>query len=376
MRRLCPIFLWSLLALALADRAAWAHQSSTTWSRVAIEDAGRVGWRIELSTSDLFEALSLDRDRDATDDEIRSGAERLHEYVLARLRLSGDHGLCTPTRRGLELPGGAERRVVLDYEFRCPPPLGRLVLEYDLFFDLDPRHTGFLRVSRGGTEVHRELKKGLARFEWNLGDAAAPASLGLLDYLASGVEHIYTGYDHILFVVALLLVSAVARRGRKAAVEPRGLRDGIGYVAKVVTAFTVAHSLTLIAAALDWLTLPSRFVESAIAASIVYVAAENLLLGDPRHRWALAFAFGLVHGLGFASLLRPILPPNGVVVPLLAFNLGVELGQLTIVALLFPALHAVAARAPVRYQRLAVGGGSAAIGLFGAYWLVQRIFGG
>src|SRR5262249_61906099 len=96
----------------------------------------------------------------------------------------------------------------------------------------------------------------------------------------------------------------------------------VPYVLKVVPAFTVAHSLTLILAALDVISLPSRFVESAIAASIVYIALENMAPREPRYRWPIAFLFGLVHGLGFAAMLRPILPPHGVVVPLVAFNVG------------------------------------------------------
>jgi hypothetical protein len=149
------------------------------------------------------------------------------------------------------------------------------------------------------------------------------------------------------------------------------LRGAIGAVLQIVTGFTLGHSITLILAALGVVTLPSRFVESAIAASIVYVAAENFF-GDPRQRWPLAFAFGLVHGLGFASVLRPMLPRAHLVGPLLEFNIGVELGQLTIVAAVLPLLY-LAARRPERYRRLAIQGGSLAIGLAATLWLVERV---
>ena len=109
---------------------------------------------------------------------------------------------------------------------------------------------------------------------------------------------------------------------------------------------------------------------------IVYVAVENVALREPRRRAALALGFGLVHGMGFASMLRPLLPPQGGVAPLLLLNVGVELGQLVIVAVTFPLLWFFASREPVRYRRVAILGGSTVIGLLGAWWLVERVLGG
>jgi len=134
----------------------------------------------------------------------------------------------------------------------------------------------------------------------------------------------------------------------------------------------VAHSLTLILAALEVVSLPSRFVESAIAASIVYVAVENIVRDSPRRRALLAFGFGLVHGLGFAAMLRPLLPPSRIVAPLLLFNLGVELGQLAIVLPVLPLLAAAARRQPDGYRRFVVAA-SIIVGALGAFWLIQRL---
>jgi hypothetical protein len=170
-----------------------------------------------------------------------------------------------------------------------------------------------------------------------------------------GVEHILIGYDHILFLVSLILVS--------------DLRS----LVKIVTAFTVAHSITLALATLGWVDLPSSLVETAIAATIVFTALENLWIADASGRWRLTFLFGLVHGFGFAGVLRDLaLPTEGFLRALLAFNLGVEAGQLAIVAALaVPA----AALARSRHARWIRGGLSIAIALAGLGWLVDRALG-
>jgi hypothetical protein len=141
----------------------------------------------------------------------------------------------------------------------------------------------------------------------------------------------------------------------------------------VITAFTIAHSLSLISAALGWVHLPSRLVESLIAVSIAYTAAENIVRPDVRWRFVLTFGFGLVHGLGFASTLAVQLPPRDVIVPLLCFNVGVEIGQLMIVLVALPVFFAIAQRAGAdTYRRRVMPAISAAIFVAGVVWVVQR----
>ena len=175
-------------------------------------------------------------------------------------------------------------------------------------------------------------------------------------YLWLGVSHIFLGYDHVAFLLALLFVTR--------------LRE----LVKIITAFTVAHTLTLVLAALGVMSLPSRWVESAIAASIVYVAAENLWRDpDQLHRWRLTFAFGLVHGFGFATVLRELgLPAEGLVRSLLAFNLGVELGQLAIAAVCWPLILWMSRQPWSRRARVIV---SCVLLAFGAAWLIERVCG-
>lgn len=185
----------------------------------------------------------------------------------------------------------------------------------------------------------------------------APASARFLDFFLLGVRHILTGYDHLLFLFGLLIVS---RNVRSAAL--------------LITCFTIAHSLTLALSTFGIVSLQSRFVEPAIAASIVYVGLENLFGGKNLHwRWILTFAFGLIHGLGFASVLREMGVANngaGTVVPLLSFNLGVEAGQLSIAAVVLPIIWNLRRR-PI-FLRFGVPACSLIVAVAGCYWLIER----
>ena len=194
--------------------------------------------------------------------------------------------------------------------------------------------------------------------------APAPSLLSTLErYLVTGIEHIFLGYDHIAFLVAVVLW---ARR--------------LVPVIKIVTAFTVAHSITLSLATLNVIVIPSTIVEPAIAASIVYVAMENFFTRNIDRRWRITFAFGLVHGFGFAGALREMgLPANAVAPALAAFNIGVEIGQVAIVSIVVPALMALdqliafgnpkPARASTLVYAL-----SALITALGGYWFLSRMF--
>ena len=191
------------------------------------------------------------------------------------------------------------------------------------------------------------------------GAAAEESALPtLLEFLWLGVQHIWTGYDHLLFLFALLVVCRTFRS-----------------IVAIITCFTVAHSLTLAAATLDWVRLPASLVEPIIAATIVYVGAENLWRRgeEPAGRWLLTFGFGLIHGFGFASILRDLgvgADPGGILGPLFAFNLGVELGQVAIAAVVMPLVWRLRQR-PAFVTR-GVPALSGLIALLGLYWLLER----
>jgi hypothetical protein len=191
-------------------------------------------------------------------------------------------------------------------------------------------------------------------------------------YLNEGVWHIWTGFDHILFLLSLLL-PAVLVRDRHAWEPGASFRGAFIEVAKVVTAFTLAHSITLTLAALSIVVLPSRLVESGIALSVVLAALNNLFPVVSNGRWIAAFGFGLLHGFGFAGALHDLgLPAGSLALSLFGFNLGVETGQLAIVVVFLPAAFAL--RSTWAYRRVMFAGGSVAIASVAVLWLVERAF--
>ena len=247
------------------------------------------------------------------------------------------------------------------FRFRSTAEVKQVKLSAALFLTLTNNHHAALTLSWSG--IQRPFSR-FGPFELELTQSRFNQGLwGTVgEFLLWGMHHIFIGYDHIAFLLALLLAA------RK-----------LGDMLRVVTSFTVAHSLTLLLAALDVIRIPGQVTESLIAASIVYVAAENYFITLGRHRWILTFGFGLVHGLGFSSVLRERLQDlQGVLVPVVAFNLGVEVGQVAILLIALPVLvwlrRAPDEAAVERRQRVLVRVGSMPILLLGLFWLIDRVF--
>ena len=191
-----------------------------------------------------------------------------------------------------------------------------------------------------------------------------------LDYFREGVWHIWTGYDHILFLCSLLLPAVLTRGGGKwTGVNSIGI--AFRNVLKIVTAFTIAHSITLSLAVLGYVSLPSRLIESAIAVSVIAAALNNIYPIVHTRIWIVTFFFGLIHGMGFATALTELgLPSQALAVALASFNLGVEAGQLAIVAALLPLAYLL--RQSWAYPRLVLAPGSAVIAAVAGVWLIER----
>jgi hydrogenase/urease accessory protein HupE len=229
---------------------------------------------------------------------------------------------------------------------------------------LPPGHREYVSIQRPGGEallgrlLSASEPSAALRIAGQADTTHPSAEVSFGGFIGMGVMHIWTGYDHLLFLFGLLAVTRQVKT-----------------VLKIVTCFTVAHSLTLAIASLNIVTLPSRIVEPMIAASIVFVGVENFLRnGEPKGRWLLTFAFGLIHGFGFASALREAgVGEHGgsVAVPLVSFNLGVELGQMAIAAIALPLIWKL--RNQPRLARRWIPATSSVVGLLGAYWLIQRI---
>jgi hypothetical protein len=301
-------------------------------------------------TLSLLAPIDADGDRVVTQAELDGQAEAIALGVWGQAPLFSEEGRCelAPAARAFL----RERFVELHATFTCAGPPARQ--QFRLLSVLPSGYrvvSSFLGVERFAEGAEQTVVFGPAQ--------ATQGPRPLAGWVWLGMVHIFLGVDHLAFVFALLLVSGTWRR-----------------LLLLVSSFTVAHSITLGASALGWVPLTpfaERWVEVVIAASIVWVAAENLLLGQHRHRAALTFGFGLVHGFGFASVLRGYGLGESAWRALLGFNLGVEVGQVAVVGAALPLLW-LARRRPI-IDQWTVRVGSTAVGVAGALWLVQRVLG-
>ena len=359
--------------LALVTAAAQAHKPSDSYLALRVDGAAVRGqWDIALR--DLEHAIGLDADGNGeiTWGELRARHGDIAAYALARLVLRADGQACRLSPAGHlvdEHSDGSYAVLRFDADCGARAPAS-FEIAYSLFFDLDPTHRGLLRFERGGATRTAVLSPERPALAFRAGEASPLAQF--LDYLREGVWHIWIGFDHILFVLSLLLPAVFILKNQQWKAAER-FRDTFWDVFKVVTAFTIAHSITLSLAALSVISLPSRLVESTIALSVLLAALNNLMPVVTGRRWVVAFAFGLIHGFGFASVLTDLgLPQGALLLALVGFNLGVEAGQLAIVCIFLPLAYA--SRASWFYRRLVFAGGSAAIALVAAVWLVERVF--
>lgn len=330
---------------------ALAHPVTAATAEIDVRER-EIDVSLAVSLLELDLLLSLDGDRDGTvgAEEIDAARPRIAEYLARRVAVSSG-GTALPIEVGaLAMAHRPDGRTALHAELRFAgrDPLGEVEIRCEPLAELGPDHRTLASISRDGATENVVFEPG--RLQRSA--AGAPAR-HVGELLSLGILHIFTGYDHVLFLVGLLLVGGTLRE-----------------VLKIVTSFTAAHTLTLSGAALGLVTLPSRLVEVGIAASIAYVALENLLGRRLERRWLVSFGFGLVHGFGFAAALAEICPTRtGLVASLLAFNVGVELGQVAIVAAALPLLSLL--RRTVAYRRV-VTSASAAILAVGVFWIFER----
>jgi HupE / UreJ protein len=347
-----------LLLSALLGIPLCATAHTTKLSSAEILLAGRdVAVVLIVNGTDLDASLGskLTSDAAVSADRLRQSAGKIGDYAMARVRVFNSGGSpCPPRLRGL---AAQAEHVRIELRWTCPPITGTLIYESTLFNEIDPATRQMVTV-RGDARRMALLGAGSPRIV--LGESSAHLGQVLLHYVLLGVEHIAIGYDHIAFLVAVILWG-------------RRLWPLVG----VVTAFTLAHSVTLSLAVLGLVAPPARLVEALIALSIVYVAAENFFVRSLRRRWILTFGFGLVHGFGFAGVLREYgIPQDALGWALAAFNVGVELGQIAVVATALAVLHVIetnlVAFKPAPSARL-VYPISGVVLVLGLYWAVQRI---
>jgi hypothetical protein len=380
-----------LLALVLAAcfaGAAGAHKPSDAYLQLEVQGS-TVQARVDVALRDLDRELVLDSDEDG---ELRWGEVRprwaeIDSLVQANVSLSVAGRACTAGPVG---PAQLDQHTdgvyaVLTRTWQCPDAADAVQVGYGLFAQSDPTHRGVLRLrAAAGERVQVLVPSALDDVRAGAGTPSTHEErpVGFLAFVLEGMHHILIGTDHVLFLLALLL-PAVLVRVHPQVKRPFGwqatwvaaarARDVAVSVAKVVTAFTVAHSITLALAVLDVYNPPSRWVESIIAASVIVAAWNNLWPLMTEDRWKMTFVFGLVHGFGFASVLKDLgLSQGGLLSSLLGFNLGVELGQLAVVAVVLPVAWVL--RGTRFYPRWVLRGGSWLIVLLAGIWLAERLF--
>lgn len=366
MRRLVMAFVLCALAWPAA-----AHKQSDAYLRLVPEGATvAVQWDIALRDLDLVIGLDGNGDGAITWGEVRARHEVIAAHALARLGIAADGASCRPgpvAHRVDEHSDGSY--AVLLFTAACPTEIRRLDVTYRLLFERDPQHRGLLAVVLPGATRTAILSPAAPAARIDL-QGEGGAVFG--KFLAEGVHHILSGYDHLFFIAVLLLPAMLRREGRLWSPVPR-FRDGAVETVKVLSSFSVAHTITLVLAVMQLVQPPSRVIEAAIALTIGLSALDLMVPFLGRRRWLVAGGFGLIHGFGFAGALGPLqLPGFDFVVALFAFNLGVEAGQLLMAGFVLPVVWWL--RGWRGYGRVVLPAGSALAVTAAVLWFVQRAF--
>lgn len=366
--------------LAALSGPASAHSSSNSYLSLGLTGNDLV-LRGDVNLRDIDLIFDLDRNRDGqvTWGETQERAPELQAWLADGLSVSAAQGACKLVPSDLMASPYADGTYLsAQWQVTCPgasaadPVADGLALRYSLIFSRDNLHRGLLRVDLPGNQS--SLIFSPERPEARVGTGEGGTLAVFKRYVVEGAWHIWIGIDHVLFLLSLLLLAPLAPAGRRVT-DWRGethMRPALVDVLAVVTAFTVAHSITLGLSVLELLEPPADLIEPAIALSVVAAAVNNLLGRSSLKRWGLAFVFGLIHGFGFANVLLDLgLPGHQLALALAGFNIGVELGQIAIVLVFFPLAWAL--RHTAFYRWGVVVTGSAAIAVLGLAWTLQRL---
>ncbi len=357
--------------LLTASFNVFAHKASDSYMTVQV-DGRQISGQWDIALRDLDYALGLDANDDGniTWAELRNSRDIVYAYALSRLQMTTAKQVCSLQAGDLQVDDHSDGHyAVLNFRAICSSASTPLSIDYRLLFDLDPQHRGLISVIHAAKTDTAIFSPDHQRSEF-VRDADYSGWRTVARFGYAGLWHIWIGFDHILFLLSLLLPAALAWEGGTWQPKP-GFRPVFFDVLGVVTAFTLAHSFTLSLTVLQYLCLPSRWVESAIAASVVLAALNNIYPVLVKRRTWFAFAFGLIHGMGIASVLLDMgLPDTQRLLPLLGFNLGVEAGQLAIVGAVLPLIVGFSR---YRYYPLVVmKTGSASIVAVALVWLAER----
>ena len=368
LRNVCFLFLGSLVFI---ESLASAHDTHDSFIEVIAGEDGKVvaTWLVPgQAVQDLWNGQSTGQ---VPVEELKSHLAVIQETVFDDLVFRvGEEPCPAKITRARSLERDARTYAALDFDATCGDKLRDLTLTWNFLSEADDVHRALVSFkSPGGTlssivsNRDREVRFGLI----------SPSQRQQFQkFLSGGVWHIWEGIDHILFLVTLILPSVFCLRSRKWEVQ-HNFRGVAIEVVKTVSAFTLAHSITLCLVTFGLLAIPTRFVESLIALSVLLAGLNNIFPIVSDGRWKFAFAFGLIHGIGFAEVLVGMkLPLATLINSLVAYNVGVELGQLSLVAVTLPAVFLL--RDSLLYRRVIFVGGSAVVSVIAALWMVDRIF--
>lgn len=350
-----------------------------------------IGGHFQVNVEDLNKALNLNLSKEVTTDQIQAYANQIKTYILSRIEFAeGGTNYPIQIKETTIFPTDEGTFVDLTFDLNNLKDIPKsLDVRYDLFFEADDKHNGFL-IQEYNWEAGILDNEAIFSLVFSPNKKRQTLSLtdgsiwtGFWMMIKQGVWHIWIGLDHILFLLALILPSVVRRKNPD--VTPNSLQSAakswkpvdkfkpaFWYILKIITFFTIAHSITLALAALNIFDLPSRLVESIIALSIALAAFHNIFPIIKTREWIIAFAFGLFHGFGFASVLgEKGLSGEYMILSLFGFNIGVELGQVLIICMIFPVLFLI--RRTKLYPQLLTYGSIVLI-LISFYWAIERIF--
>lgn len=361
------------LLLMLADATAQAHSGSTAYLQATVVGAS-VQLRADYALRDLDDTLGVDADDDGklTWGELQATSPALLAYLAPRLSIAGDAAACALTAsHDVQVTDHSDGPyAVFQFTARCAVEPSQWQLTDNALFEFDATHRALVRWQHGAESSSATLTP-TQRTLTLTGERGGFETMR--EYLREGLAHVWSGWDHMLFIAGLFLPAALRRQGKRwQPVERLGpaLTDAV----KLVTAFTIAHAVTLCLTALGVVSLPSRVVESLVALSVLFAGFNNLLpLAGRRTLFVLAWVFGLIHGTAIAGALLELgLPASGRLLALLGFNLGVEAAQLLLVAVLVPLAFAL--RNWRGYVSAVLWPGSMLVALAGLIWFINRAF--
>ncbi len=344
---------------------------NTDYARLVLDiNNNTINAQLELTVADLEYKIGLDRDFNGkiTWGELSENSDRLFKYVRDGIKIQNNKKTCKVSYQGLKVNQRIQKNyALLELAVQCPDKVQTLTVNYQLMFDVDAKHKLILGINEADKSVTRILTANKPEINYSRKNS----SWGNIDFILSGIEHIWIGYDHILFLLCLLLAAIKTQKsGKQGSRKP--IRKIMIEVIKLVTAFTIAHSVTFLLANFGIVKISPDLTEAVIALTVVMVALNNIFNVFDSGLWKIVFALGLVHGLGFANVMSALeLSKAQSVLSILMFNAGVEIGQLLLIIIFVPVLVLLSGyKLYFKYLRP---GMSWFISIIGVMWFIERI---